>query len=103
MASTLRVRDLKNFTPAQKASGTFGVAPMNLEPTPEEMAELVRAAAERVVEHIATLSSQRASDTEGGREAAQAAMEPLPEIGQPLKPLLDLFFSRILPKGYNTA
>jgi aromatic-L-amino-acid decarboxylase len=103
MASTLRVLDLQNLLPAQKTSGTFDVAPVDLEPTPQEMAELVRVAAARVVEHIATLPNQRASDTEGGREAAEAVMEPLPEFGQPLEPLLDLFFRRVLPKGYNTA
>jgi aromatic-L-amino-acid decarboxylase len=103
MAATLRLLDIPRFATAQKSSGTFDVTPSDLEPTPEAMAELVRMAATRVVEHIATLPNQRASDTEGGRDAAQAVIEPMPETGQPLEPLLDLFFHRVLPKGYNTA
>jgi aromatic-L-amino-acid decarboxylase len=74
-----------------------------LEPNPETMLELVRVVAERVVTHLATLPSQRASDTEGGAEAARAVMEPMPEGGEDLEPLLDLVFRRLLSKGYNTA
>jgi aromatic-L-amino-acid decarboxylase len=55
------------------------------------------------VEHLATLGEQRASDTEGGAEAARAVAEPLPEKGEALEALLDLYFRRVLPKGYNTA
>jgi aromatic-L-amino-acid decarboxylase len=103
MAATLRRLELQRFTSQQTSSGTFGVNATDLEPTAEAMAELVREAAARVVEHIASLPDQRASDIDGSRDAAQAVIEPMPETGQPLEPLLDLFFRRVLPKGYNTA
>src|SRR5258708_10577938 len=67
------------------------------------MLVLLRAVGDRVVEHLATLHEQRASDTENGADAARAVAEPLPERGEALEGLLDLYFRRILPKGYNTA
>jgi aromatic-L-amino-acid decarboxylase len=65
------------------------------------MRELVRAAGERVVRHLERVALQRASDEEGGIEAARRVIEPLPERGQALEPLLDLYFGELLPKGYN--
>jgi aromatic-L-amino-acid decarboxylase len=78
-------------------------AAAGLEPSREAMQELVRIAGERVVQHLATLAGQRASDTEGGEDAARAVIETMPEKGVPLESLLSLFFDRILPKGFNTA
>src|SRR3954468_3445422 len=74
-----------------------------LEPDSETMLELMRVVTSRVVAHIATLPDQRASDTTRGIDAAMAVRESMPEEGAPLEPLLDLFFRRVLPKGYNTA
>ena len=74
-----------------------------LEPSPETMLELMRVVTARVVGHIAALPDQRASDTTRGLDAAQAVRGPMPEEGSPLEALLDLFFGRVLPKGYNTA
>jgi aromatic-L-amino-acid decarboxylase len=65
------------------------------------MRALVRAAGERVVRHLERVALQRASDEEGGIEAARRVIEPLPERGQALEPLLDLYFGELLPKGYN--
>ena len=65
--------------------------PAGLEPSPDEMRALVRTACERVVRHMESLPEQPASDEEGGTRAAERVMEPLPEHGQPLDGLLDLF------------
>src|SRR5260370_10515587 len=92
--------------PLRQTSGVerlVDFAAEGLEPNREAMEQLVRTSAERVIEHVATLASQRASDTEGAEEAARAAIEPMPEAGVALDSLLDLFFERILPKGFNTA
>jgi len=74
-----------------------------LEPGPEVMRELIRGAADRVVTHLSTLDSQRASDTDGELEVARlVAGEPLPEQGTSYESLLELLFGRLLPKGCNT-
>jgi aromatic-L-amino-acid decarboxylase len=65
------------------------------------MRHLVRTACERVVRHLERLPAQRASDEEGGVEAARKVIEPMPEHGQAIEPLLDLYFDELLPKGYN--
>ncbi len=67
------------------------------------MLELSQVVVDRVVEHLATLSGQRASDTERGLEIARSVVEPMPEHGEPLEPLLDVLLSRLLQKGYNSA
>jgi len=70
------------------------VEPNALEPTRQELEELVRITTDRVIDHVATLGAQRASDTSGLDDAARAVVEPLPELGMPLEQLLDLFFGR---------
>jgi aromatic-L-amino-acid decarboxylase len=64
---------------------------------------LIDAAADRIVEHLASLPGQPAADTEGGAELARSLAEPLPEHGQPAAELLDLLFGRLIPKSFNTA
>jgi aromatic-L-amino-acid decarboxylase len=65
------------------------------------MRQLVRTACERVVRHLERLPEQRASDVEGSVETARKVVEPMPEHGQAIEPLLDLYFGELLPKGYN--
>ena len=65
---------------------------------------MIDQAAERVVEHVASLPAQPASYAEGGAELARSLAEgELPESGAPLDELLDLVFERSLSKTYNTA
>ncbi len=74
-----------------------------LELSAEEMRHLVAQAVEQIVAHLESLPTQPSANTEGGAELARSLVEPLPEIGQPYNELLDLLFSRIIPKSFNTA
>src|SRR5512134_2511881 len=74
-----------------------------LEPSPEEMRRLVAAAMDRIVAHVASLSSQPAADVDGGVALARSLAEPLPEKGAPFEDLLALLFDRAVPKSFNTA
>jgi aromatic-L-amino-acid decarboxylase len=74
-----------------------------LELSAEEMRHLVAQAVEQIVAHLESLPTQPAVNTEGGTELARSLVEPLPQIGQPYDALLDLLFSRIIPKSFNTA
>lgn len=64
---------------------------------------MIAAATERIVEHIASLPRQPSADTEGGAELARSLAEPLPQEGTPYEQLLDLLFTRVIPKSFNTA
>ena len=74
-----------------------------LEPDPDVMRALIELAGERIVEHLTTLDTQRASAASGAEEAARLVREPLPEHGQPYAELLDLVFGRLLDTGFHTA
>ncbi|MDX1502236.1 MAG: aminotransferase class I/II-fold pyridoxal phosphate-dependent enzyme [Thermoanaerobaculia bacterium] len=74
-----------------------------LESSPAELRELIDRAAERVVEHVATLADQPASYRGGAEEAAAAVTEPLPQSGAPYAEVLDLVFDRALPTSFNNA
>ncbi len=69
----------------------------------DELRQLIDAAAERIVAHVDSLPQQPAADTQGGVALARSLAEPLPEGETPVKDLLDLLFSRIIPKSFNTA
>lgn len=74
-----------------------------LELSAENMRHLVTQAVERIVAHIESLPIQPAVDVEGGTELARSLVEPLPETGQPYSDLLEVLFSRVIPKSFNTA
>src|SRR5262245_9474951 len=74
-----------------------------LEPDREGMLDLARTVSDHVVRHLSTLAAQPASDTDAADEVARAVTESLPEAGSPLAGLLERFFGRVAPKGYNTA
>ncbi len=79
-------------------------ADTSLELSPEEMEELIRLAAERIVEHVASLPGQKAADTEGAVDLSRSLIEAEPpETGVPAAELLDLLFTRAIPKSFNTA
>ena len=75
-----------------------------LEPSPEEMRAMLAQAADRVIEHIASLPEQPAAYATDGRVAATALAEAVPpEQGTPFEPLLDLLFQEAIPVSFNTA
>ncbi|MEK6238617.1 MAG: aminotransferase class I/II-fold pyridoxal phosphate-dependent enzyme, partial [Planctomycetales bacterium] len=69
----------------------------------DELRRLIDAVTDRIAEHIDTLPDQLASDVEGADEIARSVMEPLPENGQAIEPLLDDLFNDLIPKSFNTA
>ncbi len=77
--------------------------PYPLEPSPDALRELIAAAMERVVAHVASLPEQPSGYDGGGAELARSVREPLPEEGTAYGPLLDLLFERLVPASYNTA
>ncbi|MCG8456801.1 MAG: pyridoxal-dependent decarboxylase [Holophagales bacterium] len=74
-----------------------------LELSPQEMRELAHLAVERVVEHVASLPEQPASDYGGAVDVAGSLIEPMPRAGEPPERILDRLFREIVPKGINTA
>ncbi len=50
-----------------------------------------------------SLPRQPAADTDGGVALARSLAEPLPETETAVEDLLDLLFTRVIPKSFNTA
>jgi aromatic-L-amino-acid decarboxylase len=79
-------------------------ADTSLELSAPEMERLVRAATDRIVDHVASLPAQPAADTDGAEALARELIErEPPETGAPAEELLDLLFTRAIPKSFNTA
>jgi aromatic-L-amino-acid decarboxylase len=79
-------------------------ADTSLELSSPEMERLVRLAMDRIVDHVASLPAQRAADTGGGEALSRSLIErEPPETGAPAEELLDLLFTRAIPKSFNTA
>ena len=77
-----------------------------LEPSSDQMRAMIDKAAERVIDHIASLPRQPAAYDEFDDEARArvgALAESLPERGTDLDGLLDLLFREAVPLSYNTA
>ncbi len=76
-----------------------------LEPTPDEMRQLLSAAAARVIAFVESLPRQPASSDPGEAvEMARALAEPQPpEHGAPFEELLATVFDRAAPMGFNAA
>lgn len=72
-----------------------------LEPSPVEMREMAREAAERLIEHIRTLPEQPARDVEGALELARSLVEAAPEEGSAIEELMELVFERATPTSFN--
>ncbi len=75
----------------------------SLELSSDALRGLIDAAAQRIVAHIASLPDQPSADTEGGAALARSLAEPIPQSGRPVNELLELLFTRVIPKGFNTA
>ena len=79
-------------------------ADTSLELSPRQMKDLLDAVRDRVVEHVSSLPAQPAADVAGSGELARALFEPEPpEAGIPAAEILDLLFTRAIPKSFNTA
>ena len=79
-------------------------ADTSLELSAREMERLVRLATDRIVDHVASLPAQPAADTDGAEALARELIErDPPETGAPAEELLDLLFTRAIPKSFNTA
>jgi aromatic-L-amino-acid decarboxylase len=74
-----------------------------LELSAEALGRLIDAARDRILAHIASLPQQPAADNQGGAALARSLAEPLPQEGRPYEELLDLLFTRVIPKSFNTA
>lgn len=68
-----------------------------------ELRRLIRLATDRVAQFLETLPGQPAADVVGSAELARSLAEALPERGLPFEDLLELLFTRAIPKGFNTA
>src|SRR5262249_24797790 len=75
----------------------------SLELQGDALRDLIEAATERILAHIASLPAQPSADVEGGAALARSLAEDLPETGTPVAALLDLLFDRVVPKSFNTA
>ncbi|WP_158055299.1 pyridoxal phosphate-dependent decarboxylase family protein [Halorussus halophilus] len=78
---------------------TDGNRPLEL--SREEMAAMMEAATERVIDHVETLPDQPAADLDGAEERAEQLREPLPTEPTNFDDLLDLLFDGAIPKSLN--
>lgn len=74
-----------------------------LEPSPDELRDLVDRAMARIVPHLESLPEQPAAEWEGGEELARSLRETAPEEPTPFDELLDLLFERLVPHTFNAA
>ena len=75
-----------------------------LEPSEEELRNLLDEAVRRVVLHVGSLSAQPADGSAGAGTLARALIErEPPEDGTPAGPLLDLLFEKAIPASFNNA
>lgn len=74
-----------------------------LELSEHAMRSMVDQAMARLLPHLESLPEQPALDLDGADELALSLVEPMPQMGTDLEPLLDLLFLRAVPKTLNTA
>ena len=74
-----------------------------LEPTAEEMREMLEQVSERIIAHIDSLESQPASYDSDGRLVAKSFIEAVPNSSSNFETLLDRLFDDAAPHSYNTA
>jgi aromatic-L-amino-acid/L-tryptophan decarboxylase len=75
-----------------------------LEPSEEELRNLLDEAVRRVVAHVGSLPAQPADGSAGAAALARALIEKEPpEEGTATGPLLDLLFEKAIPASFNNA
>ena len=74
-----------------------------LEPSSDELRRLIDAATTRILRYLETLPEQPSADNDGGAALARSLRDDLPETGRPAEELLDFLFTKVIPKGFNTA
>lgn len=67
------------------------------------MRRLIAAAAERIVDHIASLPQQPSVSVENADALARSVIEPLPTQPTPFDELLAQLFDELIPCSFNTA
>ncbi len=75
--------------------------PANLEFTPDEMRRMGDDVLGRVVQHIASLSSQPICGDVEAEAVCRQMREPAPEVATPLDTLLDRLFSDYIPRSFT--
>lgn len=75
----------------------------DLELSPDDMRALGKAALDRVVSFISTLSAQPALGDVHAEELCRALREPVPAAGAAFEPLLDQLFDTLIPRSFNAA
>lgn len=75
----------------------------NLEFSPEEMRQMGRSVLERAIRHIESLPTQPACGDLNADELCRALVEPPPESGVALEPLLDSLFGEWIPRSATAA
>lgn len=75
----------------------------SLELAGADFRHLVEQILDPLCEHIDSLETQPAAEVSDAEAAARSLVEPLPEEGSPLAPLLRTLFEDAIPKSYNTA
>ncbi|HEY6843154.1 MAG TPA: aminotransferase class I/II-fold pyridoxal phosphate-dependent enzyme, partial [Thermoanaerobaculia bacterium] len=73
-----------------------------LEPDANEFRRLIDEAANRIVDHIASLPQQPARNVDDATEFARSLIEPLPKKGESFDKLLDFLFDEAIPRSFNT-
>lgn len=76
---------------------------LTLELSSARMRLMVERAMERILDHLESLPSQPAADVGGSEELARSVIEGLPRRGTPYEELLELLFTRLIPKSFNTT
>src|SRR3954468_6123436 len=80
-----------------------GLAPVDLEFSPERMRAMADAVVERCVAHIAALDRAPACGDVDAAELCRSLREAAPEHGAPLEPLLDRLFTEWIPRSFTAS
>jgi len=74
-----------------------------LEPSAEEIREMLEITTDRIIDHLDNLANPAAFDLEKSREQAFLQSEALPEKSMPFKEILDDLFDNKIPHSLQTA
>src|SRR3954467_13048256 len=78
-----------------------GLAPADLEFSPERMRAMADAVVERCVAHVASLDRQPACGDVDAAALCRTLREAAPDAGMPLGPLLDRLFNEWIPRSFT--